>query len=188
MRAVFLDRDGVINRAFIRNGRSYSPASLEEFVILPGVPDAITALRQTHYRILVVTNQPDVGKGLQRREIVEAMHQELQRLVPIDQILVCYHTDADRCTCRKPQPGMLLDAARAWQLDLSQCVMVGDRWRDIEAGKAAGCKTILVRGEDDAEPPVRAPDAIVASLLEASALILSERWPHRAAQPIEVAT
>ena len=188
MRAVFLDRDGVINRAFIRNGRSYSPASLEEFAILPGVPEAIRALRQARYRILVVTNQPDVGKGLQRVEVIEAMHQALRRLVLIDQILICYHTDADGCACRKPRPGMLLDAARAWRLDLSQCVMVGDRWRDIEAGKAAGCKTILVRGEDHAEPPVRAPDAIVASLLDASALILSGRWLHPASQPIEVAT
>lgn len=188
MRAVFLDRDGVINRAFIRDGRSYAPASLEEFVILPGVPEAITALRQAHYRILVITNQPDVGKGVLRLEVVEAMHRELRRLLLIDHIVVCYHTDADRCACRKPQPGMLLDAARAWRLDLSQCVMVGDRWRDIEAGKAAGCKTILVRGEDYAEPPVRAPDAIVASLLDASALILSERWSHPAVQPLEVAT
>lgn len=188
MKAVFLDRDGVINRAFIRDGRSYSPASLEEFTILPGVPEAIAALRRAGYRILVVTNQPDVGKGVLRLEVVEAMHQRLRRLVPLDDIIVCYHTDADRCACRKPQPGMLLDAARMWRLTLSQCVMVGDRWRDIEAGKAAGCRTILVRGDDDAEPPVKAADAIVASLPEASALILSERWAAAVSQPIEVAT
>ena len=188
MRAIFLDRDGVINRAFIRDGRSYSPASLDDFAILPGVPEALTALHHANFRLIIVTNQPDVGNGLQPLEVVEAMHRQLRRALPLDQIKVCYHTDADGCACRKPKPGLLLDAAREWQLDLSQCVMIGDRWRDIEAGKAAGCKTILVRGEDDAEPPVQAPDAIVASLLEASALILSGRWLHSTSQPIEVAT
>lgn len=186
MRAVFLDRDGVINRAFIWDGRSYSPTSLEEFALLPGVPDALAALRQANFRLIVVTNQPDVGKGLQPLEVVEAMHRQLRRALPLDQIQVCYHTDADGCACRKPKPGLLLDAARAWRLDLAQCVMVGDRWRDIEAGKAAGCKTILVRGEDYAEPPVRNPDAIVRSLAQAATLILSPPWLHRSCQPAEV--
>ena len=175
-RAVFLDRDGVINRAEVRDGRSYAPALLQEFKFLPGVDTAITALRDARFRVIVVTNQPDVGKGVQRREVVEAMHDQLRRRLAIDDIKVCYHTDQDRCACRKPKPGMLLDAARAWRLELSQCVMIGDRWRDIEAGKAAGCQTILVRGGDTAGPGVPAPDAIVESLGEASALIRSPAW------------
>ncbi len=176
-RAVFLDRDGVINRATVREGRSYAPSRLEEFELLPGVDAAITALRNALFRVIVVTNQPDVGKGVQRREVVEAMHDQLRRRLAIDDIKVCYHTDQDRCACRKPKPGMLLEAARTWRLELSRCVMIGDRSRDIEAGKAAGCRTILVRGGDATGlQVVQAPDAIVESLSEASALIRSPAW------------
>ncbi len=182
-RAVFLDRDGVINRAVALGGRSYPPASLDDFELLPDVPQAIQALRAADFRIVVATNQPDVGKGLQRREVVEAMHESLRRSLPLDAIKVCYHTDEDRCACRKPRPGMLLEAAQEWALELPRCVMVGDRWRDIEAGKAVGCKTILVqRGYEERQ--AEAPDAVVGSLAEASALILSP-WMER--QPVEAA-
>lgn len=182
-RAVFLDRDGVINRAVMRDGRPDSPSSVDDFELLPGVEEALTRLRQAAFRVIVVTNQPDVGKGVQHRELVEAMHERLRRCLPIDDIKVCYHTDADACHCRKPKPGMLLEAAKEWGLDLSLCVMVGDRWRDIEAGKAAGCRTILVRSPW-AEQQAQAPDAVVASLHEASRLILSawiSRRPYGAA-------
>jgi D-glycero-D-manno-heptose 1,7-bisphosphate phosphatase len=135
--------------------------------------EAVTALREAAFRVIVVTNQPDVGKGVRRRELVEAMHERLRRSLPLDGIKACYHTDQDHCHCRKPKPGMLLEAATEWDLDLSRCVMVGDRWRDIEAGKAAGCRTMLVRSSW-AEPQAQAPDAVVASLREASRLILSQ--------------
>ena len=172
--AVFLDRDGVINHAIIRDGRSHPPASLEELTYLPHVPEAMRALREAGCRLIVVTNQPDVGQGLQRREVVEAIHADLRRRLPLDAIKVCFHIDRDGCACRKPKPGLLLEAAREWNLDLSRSVMVGDRWRDIEAGKAAGCKTIWIRSAY-AERRVERPDAVVDSLAEASGLILS-RW------------
>jgi D-glycero-D-manno-heptose 1,7-bisphosphate phosphatase len=172
--AVFLDRDGVINRGVVRDGKPYPPASLEEFELFPGVPDAIRALKGAGFRIIVVTNQPDVATGKQRREVVQAMHERLCRDLPIDTVKVCYHVDADGCSCRKPKPGMLLEAAAEWSIRLQQSYMVGDRWRDIAAGKAAGCKTILVEGNYQ-EQPADSPDAVVTSLWEASELILNQR-------------
>lgn len=171
-RAVFLDRDGVITRVVLRDGRPYPQSSVDKLEFLPRVAEAIDALRKAGFRIIVVTNQPDVAIGLQRREAVEAMHERIRRVFPIDDIKVCYHVDQDGCTCRKPKPGMLLEAAKVWSLNLDQSFMVGDRWRDIEAGQAAGCKTILVRGGYAERQPEK-PDAVVNSLFEASVLILS---------------
>jgi D-glycero-D-manno-heptose 1,7-bisphosphate phosphatase len=170
-RALFLDRDGVINRALVRDRRPYPPASLDELEILPGVVEAAASLKAAGYCLIVVTNQPDVGKGIQSRAAVEEMHKYLRGLLPLDAIKVCYHTDADGCSCRKPRPGMLQEAAREWDLDLTGSYLVGDRWRDIGAAKAAGCISFLVQGDYD-EPQAQAPDFIVGSLLEASRLIL----------------
>ncbi len=174
-RAAFLDRDGVINRVVLRNGRPYSPASVGELEVLPRVYEAIETLRRNAYLVIVVTNQPDIARGIQSREEVEAMHAKLARDLPIDDIRVCYHVDEDACPCRKPKPGMLLQAAFDWSVDLKRSFMVGDRWRDVEAGKAAGCKTILV-GNGYAERKAQNPDAVVSSLCDASALILSESF------------
>jgi D-glycero-D-manno-heptose 1,7-bisphosphate phosphatase len=169
-RAVFLDRDGVINRAIVRDGRSYPPPSLEALEVLPRVNETLHRLHQAGFRLIVATNQPDVATGAQRREVVEAIHAHLRRTLPLDDIRVCYHVDADRCACRKPKPGMLLDAARAWGVELVESYMVGDRWRDVEAGRAAGCRTILVAG-GFTEPEPCAPDAVAGSLFEAGELI-----------------
>lgn len=173
-RAVFLDRDGVINRAFVRDGKPYPPATLEEFDLLPGVEQTIRSLRAAGYLVIVVTNQPDVATGVQRRDVVEAMHDRLRAAGLCDDIKACYHTDADGCACRKPKPGMLIEAARERQVDLASSFMVGDRWRDVAAGKAAGCYTLFI---DHEYREMRAddPDAIVASLEEAGRLILQEQ-------------
>ena len=172
-RAVFLDRDGVINRAVVRNGKPYSPAILDDFELLPGVESAILALRQTGFLIIVVTNQPDVATGIQRREVVEAMHGKLLSAGLCDDVKACYHTDADGCGCRKPKPGMLLDAAREWQIDLQRSFMVGDRWRDVAAGKATGCFTFFIDYKYQ-EQSADKPDTVVASLAEAVELILQQ--------------
>ena len=170
-RAVFLDRDGTINRAIVRDGKPYPPATLMEFELLPGAVQAIEGLQKAGFLIIIVTNQPDVAIGVQKREVVEAMHDNLLSAGLCDDIKVCYHVDADNCKCRKPQPGMLLEAASQWQVDLAQSFMVGDRSRDVAAGKAAGCFTYFIdhgyleRLADD-------PDAIVGSLEEAGRLIL----------------
>jgi D-glycero-D-manno-heptose 1,7-bisphosphate phosphatase len=170
-KAVFIDRDGVINRAVIRAGKPYAPDTLADLVLLPGVPEAMTALRDAGFRLIVATNQPDVAAGRVSRQVVEAMHAHLRQTLPIDDLRVCYHMDADNCDCRKPKPGMLLSAARDLQIDLPASFMVGDRWRDIDAGRAAGCRTILVDSGYD-ERRAEGYDASVASLLEASRVIL----------------
>ncbi len=172
-RAVFLDRDGVLNRNVVRNGRPYAPSRVDDFVILPGVPAAVGALREAGYLAIVVTNQPDVGSGLQSREVVEAMHARLQREVPIDDLEVCYHIDNDNCGCRKPKPGMLLRAAGLHGIVLSRSWMIGDRWRDIDAGQAAGCRTVFVDYGYE-EPRPQQPDLVVRSLSEAVPLLLAE--------------
>jgi D-glycero-D-manno-heptose 1,7-bisphosphate phosphatase len=169
-RAVFLDRDGVLNRSIVRDGRPYAPLRLDDFELLPGVIDAAHALRSAGFLLIVVTNQPDVGAGRQDRHVVEQMNAKLGGWLPLDDIKVCYHVDADQCACRKPQPGMLLEAAGEWGIDLSASIMIGDRWRDVEAGQAARCKTILV----DAGYDERAshPDRVVGSLSAAARLII----------------
>ena len=169
--AVFLDRDGVINRAVVKNGKPFPPASLDAFEFLPGVESAALALRKAGFLIVVVTNQPDVATGLQAREVVESMHKKLHDAAICDDIKVCYHTDDDACDCRKPKPGMLLEAAKEWQIDLQRSFMVGDRWRDVAAGKAAGCQTFFIDYQYR-EQSAEKPDAIVTSLKEAAKLIL----------------
>ena len=170
--AVFLDRDGVINRAFVRGGKPFPPSTLQELEILPGVPEALHELKQHGYELLVVTNQPDVARGKQSQQTIDAMHQALRARLPLDDVLVCYHTDQDKCDCRKPMPGMLLEAARKHNIDLAASFMVGDRWRDIEAGHNAGCKTILIDYGYSERPPDRGPDLRVASLREAADWII----------------
>jgi D-glycero-D-manno-heptose 1,7-bisphosphate phosphatase len=171
-RAVFLDRDGVLNRALERAGKPYPPAGPEEFELLPGVPEACALLKQAGYLLVVVTNQPDVGRGTLRQEVVEALNAHLRRLVPLDRVEVCYHPGgAVECECRKPKPGMLLRAARALNIDLAPSWMVGDRWRDIDCGHAAGCRTILI-DYDYAEELRQPPDFRCRSLLEAARIIL----------------
>ncbi|HEY4740193.1 MAG TPA: HAD-IIIA family hydrolase [Candidatus Acidoferrales bacterium] len=171
-RAVFLDRDGVINRAIVRDGTPHPPATLEELEILPGVPEALRDLKGQGFELFVITNQPDVARGTQTRGAVEGINRKLASTLPLDDIIVCYHTDKDNCSCRKPKPGMLLDAARKHGIDLSVSFLVGDRWRDIEAGKSAGCKTILINGGYSEKQSSQAPDARAGSLREAASWII----------------
>jgi D-glycero-D-manno-heptose 1,7-bisphosphate phosphatase len=171
-RAVFLDRDGVINRPVVRDGKPYPPARVEDLDILPGVPEAVARLHEAGFRVVVVTNQPDIARGTQRREIVDAMHARLASVLPIDEFRVCDHDDGDGCACRKPKAGMLEAAARESGLSLPASFMVGDRWRDVEAGRRAGCTTIFVDwGYRDRRPG--RPDATVRSLPDAVDWILS---------------
>ena len=166
-RAVFLDRDGVINRRVVREDGPSSPARLAEVDVLPGVPDALRALRQAGYLLIVVTNQPEVVRGRTSRDAVEAIHARLRSLLSVDDIRVCYHDDEDGCACRKPAPGMLYAAAVERGIRLADSYMVGDRWRDIAAGRRAGCTTILVTGPREAatvEPHVSVDDLSQAAL------------------------
>lgn len=176
-RAVFLDRDGVLNAPVIRGGKPYPPDSLAALRILPGVDEALSRLRAAGYLNIVVTNQPDVAKGKQRVEVVEAMHDHLLRELPLDEVKVCYHSDDQGCECRKPKAGMLLQAAKDHDIDLPRSFLVGDRWRDVAAGQAAGCSCFFVDyGYDEKRP--EGPYVPVKSLPEAVALILSRHSPR----------
>ena len=178
-RVVFLDRDGVINRALEREAKPYPPRSLAEFEILPEVPAACAKLKTAGFLLIVVTNQPDVGRGTLKMEIVETIHAEMCRRLPIDRVEVCYHPGqgASECDCRKPKPGMLLRAARELGIDLAQSWMVGDRWRDIDCGHAAGCRTIFInRGY--AEELRQKPHFSAGNLAEAADIILRESKNH----------
>ena len=172
-RAVFLDRDGVINRAIVRAGKPYPPASLVELEILPGVHEALQKLHDANYLLVVVTNQPDVARGVSRREDVELINAFLASQLPIDDFKTCYHDSGDKCSCRKPLPGALIEAAQDHNIDLSKSFMVGDRWSDVEAGASAGCKTFFIN-YCYAEQKPDTPDFIVSSLLEAKNIILGE--------------
>lgn len=172
-RAVFLDRDGVINEAVIREGKPYPPANLSEMVVLPGVKDALDALHKAGYLLVVVTNQPDVARGTTSKESVEEINAALKSSLPIDEFRTCFHDSVDQCGCRKPQPGALLAAARAHGIDLAKSFMVGDRWRDVEAGQRAGCKTCFIDYGYSEKQPERV-DFHVSSLSEATQIILGE--------------
>lgn len=170
-RAVFLDRDGVLNRAEIRNGRPYAPTRVEDFKLLAGVRGAVAALKRGGFLVIVATNQPDPALGKAPRSVVDAMHDILRRELPVDDIRVCFHREEDGCECRKPKPGLLLAAAREHGIDLAASIMIGDRWRDVGAGRAAGCWTVLVDHGYD-EPMLDAPHVIVTSLAEAVPFVL----------------
>ena len=174
-RAVFLDRDGVLNRPVVRDGLPFPPARLDELEIYPGVASGCAQLKAAGFILIVVSNQPDVGRGTLTRDAVEAMHEKLWVAVPaLDAIEVCYHAGVSRgdpCDCRKPKPGMLLAAAAIHQIDLQRSFLVGDRWRDVDCAKAAGCRAVFI-DHGYSEPLRTKPDFTVTNFTEAVARIL----------------
>ena len=167
------DQISVINRAEVREGKPYPPAKLEVMELLPGVPAALQALHAAGWMLIVVTNQPDVARGTMPRDVVEAINEHLHQTLPIDEFRTCYHDSGDGCNCRKPLPGALLAAAREHDIDLGRSFMVGDRWRDVEAGQRAGCKTVFIDcGYAEKQP--ESYDYKVHSLQEAATIILGE--------------
>lgn len=172
-RAVFLDRDGVLNEAIVRDGKPYPPRTLADFRILPGVHEACSLLRDAGFYLIVATNQPDVGRGEIPREAVELMHETLCLALPICRVEVSYDPGGvESSELRKPRPGMLRRAARDLRIDLTCSYMIGDRWRDIDCGHAAGCTTIFI-DYGYAEPLRRQPHYRASNLLNAAQLILS---------------
>ncbi|MCH7831510.1 MAG: HAD-IIIA family hydrolase [Proteobacteria bacterium] len=171
-KAVFFDRDGVLVRSLVGDGKPYAARTIEEFEILPESGGVTRDLAEAGFPLLVFTNQPDVGNGLVERSVVEEMNRILQQTLPLTAVKVCYHSQTEGCACRKPKPGMLIEAAREFDLDLSQSYVVGDRKSDIEAGNAAGCFTIFIdRGYREQSPDDA--DKRVHSLAEARDFILA---------------
>jgi D-glycero-D-manno-heptose 1,7-bisphosphate phosphatase len=171
-RAVFLDRDGVLVRSLAGEGAPRSARTLEELEVLPDAEEACSALKGAGFVLVVVTNQPEIARGTLSAETLERQNDMLRAALPLDEIVVCPHDDADGCECRKPKPGMLLDAAKRLRIDLAASFIVGDRWRDVEAGRRAGCRAVFVDLGHD-EPPGAEPDAVVSNLGEAARWILA---------------
>jgi D-sedoheptulose 7-phosphate isomerase len=171
--AIFLDRDGVLNRAYVRDGKPFPPPGQKELEILPDVASSLRDLKSHGFALYVITNQPDVARGTLTVDTVEAMHSQLRSSLPIDDIFVCYHDDKDDCACRKPKPGLLFEAQRKHNIDLSRSFVIGDRWRDIDAGHNAGCKTILIDYGYRERKPAHPPDATARSLREAADWIMN---------------
>lgn len=170
-KAVFLDRDGVLNHAIIRDGKPYSPLSTAELTLPDDVLPALETLKAAGFLLICVTNQPDVARGVNTKENIEAIHEKLMSLLPLDAIRACYHDDADHCTCRKPLPGLLVQAATEYFIDLKNSIMIGDRWKDIEAGQQAGCKTIWINQHYQEPSPKALPHFTAANMSEAATWI-----------------
>jgi D-glycero-D-manno-heptose 1,7-bisphosphate phosphatase len=171
-RAVFLDRDGVLNRAVVVDGRPYPPRRMEEVELVDGVEESCASLRLAGWLLIVVTNQPDVARGRASRADVDAINSAITDRIALDAVLTCFHDDGDACECRKPAPGLLHEAARRFGISLEDSVMVGDRWKDVEAGRLAGCRTVFIdSGYSERGPST--PDLTVTCLREALPWILS---------------
>lgn len=173
-KAIFLDRDGVLTQTVVRNGKPFPPATAGEVELAPEANEALSRLKAEGFLLLVVTNQPDVARGRQKAEMVEQIHDVLKLQLPLDDFFVCFHDDADRCDCRKPLPGLLLQAAKRYNVDPASSYMIGDRWRDVDAGYAAGVKTIWIDRGYAERQPVSCPLARVHSLSEAVDWILKD--------------
>jgi D-glycero-D-manno-heptose 1,7-bisphosphate phosphatase len=171
-RAVFLDRDGVLNDVILRGGKPHPPANLAELRVAEGAAEALSRLKAADFLLIVVTNQPDVGRGTQTREAVEAMNRALAASLPLDEFVVCFHSGHEKCACRKPEPGMVLEAAARHAIDLTRSFLIGDRWRDIDCGHAARVRTVWIDRGYRERGPEHPPDHRCANLSEAVAWIL----------------
>jgi D-glycero-D-manno-heptose 1,7-bisphosphate phosphatase len=172
VKAVFFDRDGVLNRVVFRDGTPTSPRNPDELDILPGAAEALSRLKDAGYALICVSNQPEIARGTLAVEALDAITAKLRQALPLDDVLICRHSDEDACDCRKPAPGLLFQAAAKHNLELTASFMVGDRWRDVEAGARAGCRTVMVLSDQRERAPAKAPDAIVESVEQAADWIL----------------
>jgi D-glycero-D-manno-heptose 1,7-bisphosphate phosphatase len=172
-KAVFLDRDGVLNDVIVREGKPYPPTTVDELQIDEETAKELYRLVKEGFILIGITNQPDVARGTQRREIVESINDAIRGVLPLRELRVCYHDDRDHCRCRKPEPGLLLDASAEHDIDLSSSYVIGDRWKDVEAGKRAGCHSIWIDRGYAEKRPDREDAVFVNSLKEAIDHIIS---------------
>jgi D-glycero-D-manno-heptose 1,7-bisphosphate phosphatase len=173
-KAVFLDRDGVLNIATVKHGKPYPPDGHAKVQLVLRVRESLQILNKIGFMLFCITNQPDVARGTRTRKEVEKINDELCKQLPLDDFMVCYHDNHHQCMCRKPKPGMLLKLAKKHEINLAESYMVGDRWGDIMAGLNAGCKTIFIDYNYDEKKPVDIADFIVSTLTEGVRIILNE--------------
>lgn len=169
-KVIFLDRDGVLNKAIVKNGKPYPPSKIEELEILPGVYEGIQLLKHSGFKLIVITNQPDVARGVTTIEVVNEINNSIIKQLEVDEIICCFHDDSENCECRKPKPGMILQALKKWDIDLSVSYLIGDRWRDIQTAKNIGLTSILIKYDYD-EKKINA-DFECSNLEEAANFIL----------------
>ncbi len=169
-RAVFLDRDGVINEVVVRDGVPSSPRTLDEFILFESLDESLRRLSDGGFRLFVVSNQPDVARGLLDPDVLTRMSDRICSKLPIEAVHACTHDDRDLCDCRKPRPGLIHNIAEQHDIELAESYVIGDSWKDVEAGRRAGCRAILLRRSynDGIEA-----DHVVADMVEASDLVLS---------------
>jgi D-glycero-D-manno-heptose 1,7-bisphosphate phosphatase len=174
---VFLDRDGVVNKIILKERRPYSPRELDQLEILEGVRDAVQIFQKLRFKVVVITNQPEISRGLITEDLTIEMHNKIREETGIESFYFCRHDDFHDCECRKPKAGMLLKAAEELNLDFSQSYLVGDRWKDIHAGQKVGCKCYFIDNHYDEPRPIL-PFHTVKSLYEAAILIRESRTPN----------
>tara|TARA_B100000900_G_scaffold314045_1_gene272880 strand:+ start:477 stop:1013 length:537 start_codon:yes stop_codon:yes gene_type:complete len=174
MNYIFLDRDGVINEPVLINNNPHPPKSSEELIITQSSKEAIKLLQKNSYEIIVVTNQPDVTRGKTTKDAVYAINKKISEICNINHFRICFHDDSDKCNCRKPKPGLLIDASKEFKFNLEKTFMIGDRNKDIIAGQRAGCKTIFIDRRYKEEKPYKC-DKIVDNLLQAVLYIIGSQ-------------
>jgi D-glycero-D-manno-heptose 1,7-bisphosphate phosphatase len=143
--AVFIERDGILNKAQVERQHQVSPLTMDQFHLNTQVAALLNELRAAGLLLIVTTNQPGLSRGYQSRRELDRMHQSLRATFPVDDLLVCPHEDSDRCPCRKPKPGLLIEAAHKWGIDLNRSFVISDKWQDAEVARRAGATSLLVQ-------------------------------------------
>ena len=144
-RAVFIERDGILNEVRVGPKHPITPLTLEEFKVNTAAVAPLQALKAAGFVLIVTTNQPGLSRGYQARRELDRMHDVLRRTFAVDDLLVCPHDETDHCPCRKPRPGLLIEAAFKWHLNLDHSFVISDKWQDSEAARTAGCTSLLLK-------------------------------------------
>jgi len=175
---IFFERDGILNQVRVERQHQVSPLTLEEFHVNKGIVPLLTRLKGEGFRLIATTNQPGLSRGYQSRRELDRMHELLRRTLPLDDILVCPHDETDRCPCRKPKPGLIIEAGFKWHLDLDRSFIISDKWQDAEAARNAGCTSLLLNGpwvgdvhHDFVMPTLEAIVAKILSLRAAGSVV-----------------
>ena len=142
---IFIERDGILNKVRVERQHQVSPLTLEEFHVNKELAPLLSKLKAGELLLIATTNQPGLSRGYQSRRELERMHEMLRRTLPLDDILVCPHDETDRCPCHKPKPGLIVEAAFKWHLDLDRSFVISDKWQDAEAARTAGCTSLLLQ-------------------------------------------
>jgi D-glycero-D-manno-heptose 1,7-bisphosphate phosphatase len=174
-RAVFLDRDGVLNYSVLIGGKPHPPPDSDSLIIVDDAPELLQKLKDKGFLLICATNQPDYKRGSRTLQNINDMNDKVRSALPLDDLLVCLHDNDDKCDCRKPKPGMLLEASKKYDIDLSLSYMVGDRAGDVLAGRNAGTKTIFLDFDYKEKKPDPPADFTCHSLKEAVEIILNEK-------------